>query len=130
PGSARPAVRELAEQSREFPALRVRERLECDVDGLPPLAPEPANDRGTLIREDNPGPARVVGVRLPAHQSQLDDLLDEPRGARLVDTDRFADLAHRQRTGCCGQRIQEPHPGRTTYPPAGQPGWRSPVAVV
>ena len=111
-------------------SLGLGERLEGGVDRLSPLAAEAAHDRRALVGEGDARATGVVGIRLAADEAQLDDLLHEARRPGLIDTDRFADLAHGEGAGCRGQRVEQPKPRRSADAPAGEPGRRTSVRVV
>ena len=68
---------------------------------------------------------RVVGVCLATCQFELDRLLHQARRAGLIDAHGVGDLAHRERVGCRGQRLEQPQ-ARGSADAAGAAPGRSP----
>ena len=55
----------------------------------------PSRDASAVVGQCDSRAARIVGISLTAYEPEVDGLLHEPRGARLINTDRLAELAHR-----------------------------------
>jgi hypothetical protein len=90
-----PSVGELGEEARELGALVGGEAPKRLREVLAALTAEPPRDASAVVGQCDSRAARIVGISLTAYEPEVDGLLHEPRGARLINTDRLAELAHR-----------------------------------
>ena len=106
-------VGELGQQTGEVGAFGIREGCQGRRDRIASLIAKAADEGLALLGENDPRSAGIVGVGLAANEPELDPLLHEARCARLIDADRFAELAHSERMVAGCQHFKHTHPRRT-----------------
>ncbi len=90
-----PSVGELGEEARELGTLVGGEALKRLREVLAALTAEPPRDARAVVGQGDARAARIVGISLTAYEPEVDGLLHEARGTRLIHADRLAELAHR-----------------------------------
>lgn len=123
---ARPCIGEALEQCCELLLLGLAEAGERFSHGLAALTAQPVRHLCAFAGRHNSDASGVFGVGFAPHETELDGLGHEARGARLIDADALGDIAHAQGNVGRGEHPEQP----PECGPAGSPpGVQMPVVM-